>query len=277
MIPNEVKNVFQEIITNEMFEMNRQLAATMDATQASLIARGHSGSGAMVRMLAQDATNSLKARGQIILSQLVRCCGAYSVVWDDPTLRDASVMLRDGIEAESQVIRSRLLSFPIFAQQLLPNARQQVEIEYGQEGPRLTNRLISELQLVAAAARARSDQIAGGNVTIHGPVGVVQTGAASQASVVQHIDAGTKTQLILGLQSCLDELSKPENHGILNKDQLRDLIVDTKSELEKPEPNTLKVGAGLRTIAETTKFIGSLGPAYQVIRPFLGFFGIHLP
>jgi hypothetical protein len=55
------------------------------------------------------------------------------------------------------------------------------------------------------------------------------------------------------------------------------LVVDAKAEAEKPEPNTLKLGAGLRTIAETTKFVGSLGPAYQVLNPFLSYFGIHLP
>jgi len=231
----------------------------------------------MMQMLEQDAVNSLKAKAQVILSQLIRCCGAYNVIWDEGTMRDAASMLKDGIEAEAQVVGSRLFSTAVFGQQALLNAKHQVMAQFGQEGPRLISRLTTELQLVAAAARARTDQSPTGSVTIHGPVGVVQTGVASQASVVQHIDAGTKAQLISGLQLYLDEITKPENQGLQNKDQIRDLISDTKSELEKPEPNSLKVGSGLRTIVETTKFVGSLGPAYQVIKPFLGLFGIHLP
>jgi hypothetical protein len=54
-------------------------------------------------------------------------------------------------------------------------------------------------------------------------------------------------------------------------------VLETKDEAEKPGSNTLKLGANLRAIAETTKFVGSLGPSYQVIKPLLSYFGIHLP
>jgi hypothetical protein len=72
-------------------------------------------------------------------------------------------------------------------------------------------------------------------------------------------------------------LDKPENSSIGNRAELRELIVEAKTEAEKPDSNTLKLGSSLRTIAETTKFVGSLAPAYGVLKPLLSFFGIHLP
>lgn len=276
MIPDEAKNIFNDIVTNEMFEMDRQLAAVMGATQNRMAANGTLRSSMAALSLAQDATNSLKARGQLILSQLIRCLAVYNVTWDDVVVREASDLLRESIQIQAQVIRLRLFSTAPFGQNL-PALRQQVEAQYAQEGPRLTNRLTNELRLAAVASRNQNAQSSGPTVTINGHVGAVQTGPASQATVTQHIDAGTKAQLVSGLQLYLEELARPENAGIQAADQLRDLIVETKVELEKPQPNALKVSGGLRTIAETTKFIGSLGPAYNVIKPLLGMFGIHLP
>ena len=111
----------------------------------------------------------------------------------------------------------------------------------------------------------------------HGPFGLVQSGDGSQATVHQHVDAGIRTEIASTLHVLIDQLDKPENNAIGNRAELRELIVEAQAEAEKPEPNTLKLGASLRTIAETTKFVGSLGPAYQVLKPLLSYFGIHLP
>ena len=96
-------------------------------------------------------------------------------------------------------------------------------------------------------------------------------------TVHQHIDAGVKNEIASVLQAYLEQLDKPETSSIGNRAELRELIVETKAEAEKSESNALKLGSSLRTIAETTRFVGSLGPAYQVLKPLLSYFGIHLP
>jgi hypothetical protein len=35
----------------------------------------------------------------------------------------------------------------------------------------------------------------------------------------------------------------------------------------------MKLSSSLRTVAETNKFVGSLGPAYNVLKPLLSYFG----
>jgi len=82
---------------------------------------------------------------------------------------------------------------------------------------------------------------------------------------------------VSALQLVLAQLDKSESNSIGNRADLRELIVETKAEAEKTECNNLKLGSSLRTIAETMKFVGSLRPAYEVLKPLLSYFGIHLP
>jgi hypothetical protein len=231
-----------------------------------------------MQALAQDTINSLKARAQFILGQLLRCLTAHHVALTAETVAEASTLLRDAIQTEAQMVRGRLFGNPIFHIQGLEPARQQIQAQYDQEGPRLIARLSNELKLAAAASASPAAPSQGApSFTFHGPVGLVQTGNGSQAMVHQHIDVGLRNEVALALQGLLERLDKPENNSIGNRAELRELIVEAKAEAEKPEANTLKLGSSLRTIAETTKFVGSLGPAYQVLKPLLSFFGIHLP
>ena len=111
MIPHEARNQFNEIIWHEMFEMQRILGATTDATQSEQAARGMGQSGVAMQLLAKDAVNSLKARSQFILGQLLRCLTAYRVPLSNENLTEAAQLLRDRIEAEAQMIRSHV--FPL--------------------------------------------------------------------------------------------------------------------------------------------------------------------
>lgn len=276
MIPNEVKSQFQDIITHEMFEMERALAGVLAATHSNMILRGLGTSGPAMQALTQDATNSLKARAQFILGQLLRCLTAHHVTLTAETLTEASTLLRDAIQTQAQMVRGRLFGNPVFTQDLGP-ARQQLQAQYDQEGPRLIGRLTTELKLAAAASAPATSSGSAPSFVFHGPVGLVQSGDGSQATVHQHVDAGIRTEIASALHVLLDQLDKPENNTIGNRAELRELVVEARAEAEKPEPNTLKLGASLRTIAETTKFVGSLGPAYQVLKPLLSYFGIHLP
>jgi hypothetical protein len=202
---------------------------------------------------------------------------SHHVALTAETLAEASTLLRDAIQTEAQMVRGRLFGNPIFHVQGLERARQQIQAQYDQEGPRLIAWLSNELKLAAAASAPPTTSQGAPSFAFHGPVGVIQTGSGSQATVHQHIDAGLRNEIASALQSLLEQLDKPENNSIGNRVELRELIVEAKAEAEKPEANTLKLSSSLRTIAETSKFVGSLGPAYQVLKPLLGFFGMHLP
>jgi acyl dehydratase len=278
MIPHEAGRQFEEIIAHEMLEMDRALAAVSAAAHSKFIAHGRGISGAAMHALVQEAANSLKSRAQFILGQLLRCLAAHRVTLAGETLDEAAALLGAAIETQAQMVRGRLLQNAVFARPELRMARRELEEEYDREAPRLIRRLTNELQLAAAASiPLAAGPDAPGHLVFNGPVGLVQTGDGSRATVLQHIDAGVKAQIAAALAGLTAELEKPENATLGNRRELLELAADAKAEAEKPEPNALKLGASLRAVAETTKFVGSLGPAYQVLKPFLSYFGIHLP
>lgn len=181
MIPDEVRNQFNEIISHEMFEMNRSMAASFSATELRAAAQGTGLSGRTLVLLAEDAVNSLKARSQFILGQLLRCLAAHHVPLTEEAVAEASMVLRDTINAEGQLVRSHLFARGVFHAPGMEAARRQIEVQLGQEGPRLITRLATELKLAAAASNvppASSDK----TYNFSGPIGVVQTGDGSQAT-----------------------------------------------------------------------------------------------
>jgi hypothetical protein len=275
LIPEEAKNHFFKVVEHEMVDMDRALDQTMAATtgKAAMAGMGHS-SNLMVQ-LREDARNSLKSRAHYIFGQLLRCLAAHNVALDSKTVSAAASLIEKSIMEQSTSLEHKLLKRPGYASGGLNGASGKLLADFNGEAPRLIDKLKTELELAAAANRSVSKT--GPNITINGPVGLVQTGDGSHATVHQHIDAGVKQQVVSALDICLQELDKPENSSIGNLHDLKGLVIDTKTEAERPHSNNLKIASGLRSIAESIKFVGSLGPAYQVVKPLLSYFGVHLP
>jgi hypothetical protein len=277
MIPDDAKRNFHDIITHEMFEMDRSLEVTFEVTLAELHRKGLEKSRPAMQRLAQDAVNSLKTRCQFILGQLMRCLASHQVPLDLENVKEAKVLLKDAIEIQAGMVRGRLSNNKVLSLPHVEMAKRQVLGDYNQEGPRMTRRL--EIELEIAAASSRKPEITNGVSTMifAGPVGLVQTGNGNNATVHQHIDTGVRQEISRALEMVLEKLDKDDVEPSGNLAELREMVVEAKFEVEKAEPNSLKLGSTLRTIAETTKFMGSLGPCYQVLKPILSFFGIHLP
>jgi hypothetical protein len=169
MIPDEAKNQFQDIITDEMLVMDESLARVLDATIRSMNARGLLGSGLAMQTLTEDATNALKSRANFILGQLLRCLASHHVALNTETVAEALTLLQEAIETQAQIVRGRLFGNPGFATNSLEQAKQQLMVQYNQVGPRLISRLSTELKLAAAASHGSSSQSAP-SLNFHGPV-----------------------------------------------------------------------------------------------------------
>jgi hypothetical protein len=276
MIPPEAKKHFEGVRHHEMFEMQKALGRLLDARKAEMAVRGMGMSGTLLFMLTEEATNSLKARGRFLLGNLLRCLSAHGVELTAKTVAEGAALLKDAIEGEIVVIRSFLFGQSAFASPGSQAAKRQLEIQFAQEGPRMTDRLVTEFEIAAAASKRSTEK---GNLTfnVNGPVGLIQTGDNSEGTVHQHIDQGLKQEIATAVDFLLQLLDRPENASLGNRGNLREMALEAKTEAEKAEPNGLKLKASLRGIAEVTKFVGSLEPAYSTLKPLLGHLGIYLP
>jgi hypothetical protein len=156
MIPPETKTLFQNVVTYEMFEMDRMLAGAALENAASQGWAQPNGMALVV--LTQNATNSLKTRAQFILGQLLRCLAACHVPLDTERVTEALQLLRDAIQTQASDVGVQLFQKPVFSFGGSEQARRQFQAKYDQEGPRLIDRLSTELKLAAAASQGSSSQ-----------------------------------------------------------------------------------------------------------------------
>lgn len=277
MISQNALERYRELVEIEAVEMDTLLALKLSSTLATAIQHGVGQSGRCMLMLKEDAVNSLKARAQFALGQMLRCLTAHAVPLSDDVVDQAITTVKTTIENQSDSVHRQLFASGAFRSSGLEGAQNQVQMDYLQVAPRLIGKISTEMKLAAAASSTVARTSNEARFTFNGPVALVQTGDGSQGSAVQYVNAEISQQIVNALDSLLVQLDSAENCQLPRRDELVDLVHDAKTEAQKPRPNSLKLGASLRGIAETTKFVGSLGPAYQVLKPLLSFLGVHLP
>ena len=210
MIAAEAKNHFQSIAHHEMFDMQSTLDGVLNARHADMVARMGGGvSGNLLAALAQEGRNSLRARGRALLGHLLRCLTVHAVKLTPENVAEAKGLLQDAISNEVLLVMNNVFSRPVFNSNFAGNAKRELEAQVSQEGRRLSQRLVTELEIAAAASQ---NQQAGNGITfnVNGPVGLIQTGDGSQGTVSQHIDEGLKNEITSALSLLIGLLDKPE-------------------------------------------------------------------
>ncbi len=73
------------------------------------------------------------------------------------------------------------------------------------------------------------------------------------------------------------DLVEVEKLSGYEKEEVIDLIEEGRAEIDKPKPNSMRVTSVFSMIAAAIGTVGSLGPAYRVLKAALLPFGIQLP
>lgn len=111
----------------------------------------------------------------------------------------------------------------------------------------------------------------------HSPVGVVQTGPGATASVVQALGAEHRGALLHALRLVGEALSAMKELPGSSKEEVLELVEEGRTEIQKPRPNGIRLGAVLSAVAAAIQTAGSLQPAYQALKTVLVRLGIPLP
>lgn len=114
-----------------------------------------------------------------------------------------------------------------------------------------------------------------GVVQVYGPVGAIVSGMYANASVVQNLGPQDHTELRAALTELRRAVESVEDQR--RRQELADLTDEVRDELEKPAPNSLRVGAALMAIATGVQTIATVGPAYQAVKAAAALVGIQLP
>lgn len=114
-------------------------------------------------------------------------------------------------------------------------------------------------------------------INVTGNVGAVQTGQGATANVTQIISSNDQEALFQALDDIRKYLESGGNLSGFLKEEVIELIDDSRAEIEKPNPNGTRLKTYLMSIAVSIQTVAGLKPAYEVIKFALSHFHIILP
>lgn len=138
-------------------------------------------------------------------------------------------------------------------------------------------RVASEIDFAVAQAGVGTDSATASisPVTIYQSYGIVQTGAGSLATMT--VALGAEERRVI--EGALDAVERVIDAAGDTR-ELRatvELVRDVRQEMERPEPNSLRIRGALQGIATTVQTMGSAAGAYQLLKGAAALFGLTLP
>ncbi len=112
---------------------------------------------------------------------------------------------------------------------------------------------------------------------IYAPIGVIQTGAGSTASVQQHFGPTERDTIRRALEAVEQSLPTVGQMVAVEREQLSEVVAEVRQELDKAQPNALRVRSAMTGIASTIQTLGAAAPAYALVKGALALLGVHLP
>lgn len=110
---------------------------------------------------------------------------------------------------------------------------------------------LNELELFALNYRTRSEASDGATVNVYGTAGSIQTGSHAVANV--NVQVNTAAELKQLLDNIERDLDRIDGFPEAEKQEIKDVILDGKTELDKPNPNTTRIKGILSGIANALK------------------------
>ena len=109
------------------------------------------------------------------------------------------------------------------------------------------------------------------------PVGAVQIGFGATAKVSQSLDAHAKGAILAALAEVLEVVKQNQVLPEAQTAELVGVVEEARHELSSPEPNSMRAKALVLAAATTIQTVGSLRPAYEMLKRSLSLIGIALP
>lgn len=174
--------------------------------------------------------------------------------------------IRNAVLSQETAIREIMYSMPPFrgdrpmlnvddSKNRLDQARQ---LEF--------DRVETEIDLIAMRNETAKNNRANGDgsIVFNGPVAQVIAGTGNSGTVNQVIDASSAQELTKALDDVLRALSL----GVTDETEnaLIEVVHEAKSEIEKEEPNRIKVGALISGVNQTLAAIPKARDAYVVLK-----------
>lgn len=279
MIDREIMKIAHDRICIEIREQNNRLRAEIQRIKAEMSSRGVLHSGMTIKRVTDLCIETVKGRAQLVWQTLFRFITTTGISYTEELSKELKDLvaqhlpqklddLRGYIRQTAKLMGSANLH-ERFGQEL-DNARSQALEKVGTQIDLFVHSLRKKVE---AEASDSSSTV----FNIYSPVGSIQTGNNSIASVTQNLDAETKDQIRKALEEIKLTLNQSEVETPLPKGELIEVVQESQEELQKEKPNVTRLRSLLTTVGTSIQVVSSLGAAYGTLKQALTFLGISLP
>ena len=136
-----------------------------------------------------------------------------------------------------------------------------------------------DLYVLALISKLKFERLPADSVVnnFHGPVGTYQIGPASPTAVTQINNSADSEALRRALDLVEASLPAAANSPGLMAEEVLELVDETRAELAKARPNSIRLRIVASGVATAIQTVGVLQPAYQALKAALLPFGVLLP
>jgi hypothetical protein len=273
MLNTELRKVARDRIGLEFEEQDRQLDRAIGEKLSGFMKRGTLQSSMAARAVGELYGNDMRVRGETSLACLLSVCSTFGVTPEGDLRSELESFLSKEL-AEQKTQKEQQLQNQAPIKGASPSMWEIASTEFESGYDIATRKLRSDLDLyVAVLNRPQSlTDSSTANVTVHGNVGVVQTGAYASSSI--SIDATARGEITAALEVLAAALAEMQEGQGFNKSEIVELIDESKAELAKDKPNVSRLRGLLPSIALAIQTSAALRPAYEILKRALALMGI---
>lgn len=276
MLPPKAVDLARRLYEAEVRARNALLARGISSIKENATKHGMLLSGRTVLLITEECKRELGARAVLAWDAIQRVLSEIGLSLDATLPNELKSAMTTFLEEAQSDLEDRL--------------RREVEpLQMGWDSTALWNerRALEEgfgaqVDLFVAGLQRRAPQTITPGATpvvnnFYAPVGAVQTAPHSIASVVQNISATEQRAVLEALSAVEHALAALVDVSGVAPKEVVEVIADVRNEVQRPRPNRLRLTQLASGLATTIQTLGSMRPAYDLLKAALAPLGILLP
>ena len=266
------KDRFTRLLDIRISERVRQFKAELLQIDRRAASKGMFTSGSHASEVLQAHERELEVRTIITWESLVRAHRTLGLRLDSEAAAEFKSVLHPQINKYFAELSTSLRGYekrlPVPMPLDLSGAKSHVTSKHDIE---------VDLYVDSFTSGSTDQQAASSQYNFYGTVGTVQTGASSQANVVQNIGASDQDALLKALELTDTALRNAAHLGERQQNELLEIVAECKAELGSKSPNNTKLLTMFGVLATSVQAVASAQPAYHALKAALLPLGVTLP
>ena len=232
--------------------------------------RGTLNSGMTVQAIQGVVRREARVRTTLVWISLARALTASGELLTDETATEAKDLISRLTRQHSADLQTHLeYAALLMRSELGVSAEGDLEAAF--------SRINTEVDFALLSAGRGSDADQPQTLNIYQSQGIIQTGPHATAAMTIIIGVEERQEITLALSAVRAALETDASLGDQERSNALQLVDETATELEKPEPNGLKVRSALQGLATTMQAVASAPQVYILLKGAASLLGLDLP